>query len=86
VTPDAEITIARMEEIDASFRIERLTTALDRLKQGHEQAVAREKELARKAEIAEAEEGARPARPGVEGALPGPGPRARRPPGEDQGQ
>ena len=44
-----------MQETDASFRIERLTTALDRLKQRHEHAVAHEKEMARKAEVAAAE-------------------------------
>jgi hypothetical protein len=55
LTAEHEVTAARMQETDASFRIERLTTALDRLKQRHEFTVAREKELARQAEVAAAE-------------------------------
>jgi hypothetical protein len=55
LTAEHEVTAARMQENDASFRMERLTTAVDRLKQRHEHAVAHEKEMARKAEVAEAE-------------------------------
>jgi hypothetical protein len=55
LTAEHEVVAARMQENDASFRMERLTTALDRLRQRHEHVVAHEKELARKAEIAAAE-------------------------------
>ena len=44
-----------MQETDCSFRIERLSTAIERLKQRHEFAVGNEKELARQAELAEVE-------------------------------
>jgi hypothetical protein len=56
LTAHHEVTSARMQETDASFREERLTVAIERLKQRHTFAVAREKEMARKAEIAEIEE------------------------------
>jgi hypothetical protein len=50
LTGDIEVSRSRSAESDASFREERITVAIERLKQRHEFAVAREKELARLAD------------------------------------
>jgi hypothetical protein len=55
LTAEHEVTAARMQEIDASFRAERLTVGVNRLKQKHELALVCEREQARKAEVAEIE-------------------------------
>jgi hypothetical protein len=55
LTAEQEVTAARMQETDAAFREERLTVAVERLKQKHELAVTCEREQARKAEIAATE-------------------------------
>jgi hypothetical protein len=50
-TADSEVPASRAEETEATFREERITAAIERLKQRHELAVSREEEATRRAEI-----------------------------------